>query len=116
DVRAGHRPRHHVRRSCSVTRPTPPSAAATPVDASAGVTPADLNAVVLAGGSSRIPLVAEMVRAESGRLVALDAHPEHTVALGAACGPLTSFAEVCETAARSCESYHAAAAATRATT
>ena len=50
----------------------------------AGVTPNDLSAVVLAGGSSRIPLVAEMVSAALGRPVAVDAHPKDTVALGAA--------------------------------
>jgi molecular chaperone DnaK len=50
----------------------------------AGVTPADIKAVVLAGGSSRIPLITEMVRSEVGRPVVLDAHPKHTVALGAA--------------------------------
>jgi actin-like ATPase involved in cell morphogenesis len=49
----------------------------------AGVTPADIKAIVLAGGSSRIPLVNELV-SELGRPVALDAHPKHTVALGAA--------------------------------
>src|SRR5690606_34312496 len=52
--------------------------------AAAGVTPADVKAIVLAGGSSRIPLVAEMVSGELGRPVVLDAHPKHTVALGAA--------------------------------
>ena len=51
---------------------------------SAGVTAAELSAVVLAGGSSRIPLVAEMVSSSIGRPVAVDAHPKHTVALGAA--------------------------------
>lgn len=50
---------------------------------SAGVTPTDIKAIVLAGGSSRIPLVNELV-GELGRPVALDAHPKHTVALGAA--------------------------------
>ena len=49
----------------------------------ANVTPEQLKAVVLAGGSSRIPLVRELV-GELGRPVALDAHPKHTVALGAA--------------------------------
>jgi actin-like ATPase involved in cell morphogenesis len=48
----------------------------------AGVTPADIKAIVLAGGSSRIPLVNELV-SELGRPVVLDAHPKHTVALGA---------------------------------
>jgi hypothetical protein len=52
--------------------------------AAAGLSPADVKAIVLAGGSSRIPLVAEMVHAELGRPVVLDAHPKHTVALGAA--------------------------------
>jgi molecular chaperone DnaK len=51
---------------------------------SAGVTAQELSAVVLAGGSSRIPLVAEMVSSSLGRPVAVDAHPKHTVALGAA--------------------------------
>lgn len=50
----------------------------------AGVTPAGLSAVVLAGGSSRIPLVAEMVSEALGRPVSVDAHPKHTVAMGAA--------------------------------
>ena len=39
---------------------------------------------VLVGGSSRIPLVSEMLSAAFGRPVALDAHPKHDVALGAA--------------------------------
>jgi actin-like ATPase involved in cell morphogenesis len=51
---------------------------------SAGVTSDQLTAVLLAGGSSRIPLVAQMVGAELGRPVAVDAHPKYGVALGAA--------------------------------
>lgn len=51
---------------------------------SAGVTPADLHSVLLVGGSSRIPLIAQLVGAELGRPVALDVHPKHSVALGAA--------------------------------
>ena len=51
---------------------------------SAGVQPADISRVLLVGGSSRIPLVAEMVSAEFGRPVATDAHPKHAIALGAA--------------------------------
>ena len=51
---------------------------------SAGVEAAGLTAVLLAGGSSRIPLVAQLVSAELGRPVAVDAHPKHGVALGAA--------------------------------
>ena len=52
--------------------------------AGAGVTPPELAAVLLVGGSSRIPLVAEMVTTELGRPVAVDVHPKHAVALGAA--------------------------------
>jgi len=52
--------------------------------ASAGVEPAELDSILLAGGSSRIPLVAEMLTGELGRPVAVDSHPKHVVALGAA--------------------------------
>jgi hypothetical protein len=52
--------------------------------ASAGVSPPDLAAVVLAGGSSRIPLVAEMLGTELGRPIAVTAYPKSAVALGAA--------------------------------
>jgi molecular chaperone DnaK len=51
---------------------------------SAGVAPEEVKAVLLVGGSSRIPLVAQMVGAELGRPVAVDAHPKHAIALGAA--------------------------------
>ena len=51
---------------------------------SAGVEADDVSAVLLVGGSSRIPLVAQLVSAELGRPVAVDAHPKHAVALGAA--------------------------------
>jgi actin-like ATPase involved in cell morphogenesis len=51
---------------------------------SAGLAAGDVHAVLLAGGSSRIPLVGELVGAELGRPVAVDAHPKHVVALGAA--------------------------------
>ncbi|MCY7300905.1 MAG: Hsp70 family protein, partial [Ilumatobacteraceae bacterium] len=51
---------------------------------SAGLQLADVKAVLLSGGSSRIPLVSEMVRSELGRPVVTDSHPKHAVALGAA--------------------------------
>lgn len=51
---------------------------------SAGVTPADLHSVLLVGGASRMPLVAQIVGAELDRPIAVDAHPKHAVALGAA--------------------------------
>jgi hypothetical protein len=51
---------------------------------SSGVEPEDLSAIVLVGGSSRIPLVSEMLSAAFGRPLALDNHPKHDVAIGAA--------------------------------
>ena len=51
---------------------------------SAGVGADELKAVLLVGGSSRIPLVGQLVSAELGRPVALDVHPKHAVAQGAA--------------------------------
>ena len=54
------------------------------VIANAGLAPSDLKAILLVGGSSRIPLVAEMVGQELQRPVAVDAHPKHAIALGAA--------------------------------
>jgi YVTN family beta-propeller protein len=51
---------------------------------SAQVEPADLSAVVLVGGSSGIPSVAQTVSKQLGRPVMVDPHPEHVVALGAA--------------------------------
>jgi hypothetical protein len=50
---------------------------------SADVKPDDLSRVLLVGGSSRIPLVAQRVSAALGRPVAVDAHPKHSVAVGA---------------------------------
>jgi actin-like ATPase involved in cell morphogenesis len=51
---------------------------------SADVTAEDLERVLLVGGASRMPLVGEVVTAALGRPIALDAHPKHAVALGAA--------------------------------
>ncbi|GAA4922196.1 YVTN family beta-propeller protein [Actinomycetospora succinea] len=51
---------------------------------SAHVEASELSAVLLVGGSSRIPLVAEMVAAEIGRPTVVDTHPKYAVALGAA--------------------------------
>ena len=51
---------------------------------SGGVEPDQVKAVLLVGGSSRIPLVGQLVAAEMGRPVAVDVHPKHAVALGAA--------------------------------
>jgi len=51
---------------------------------SAEIEPGDLTTVLLVGGSSRIPLVGQMVGTALGRPVAVDAHPKHGIALGAA--------------------------------
>jgi molecular chaperone DnaK len=51
---------------------------------SANVQPEDVRSVLLVGGSSRLPLVAQLVGSELRRPVAVDAHPKYGVALGAA--------------------------------
>ena len=51
---------------------------------SASVADDDISAVLLVGGSSRIPLVAQMVAAELGRPIAIDAHPKDAISFGAA--------------------------------
>src|SRR4051812_29637327 len=43
-----------------------------------------LSAVLLVGGSSRIPLIGRMIATELGCPIVVDAHPKHAVALGAA--------------------------------
>ncbi|MEM9611291.1 MAG: Hsp70 family protein, partial [Actinomycetota bacterium] len=50
----------------------------------AGVGVEEVSVVLLVGGSSRIPLVGQLVAGELGRPVAVDAHPKHSIALGAA--------------------------------
>ena len=51
---------------------------------SAGLGPGDLSAVLLAGGCTRIPLVARTVADELRCPVHTETHPKHAVALGAA--------------------------------
>jgi molecular chaperone DnaK len=51
---------------------------------SAGLSPEQLTAVLLVGGSSRIPLVAQLVSEQFGRPVAVDADPKNAIAKGAA--------------------------------
>ncbi|GAB3685941.1 Hsp70 family protein [Saccharopolyspora tripterygii] len=51
---------------------------------SAGIRAEDLSAVLLAGGSSRVPLVAQMLSQEFNKPVRVTLHPKFTVALGAA--------------------------------
>lgn len=50
----------------------------------AGVTPEQVSAVLLVGGSSRIPLVSQLLAGELGRPIAVDANPKDAVCLGAA--------------------------------
>ena len=51
---------------------------------SAAVDATQLDAILLVGGSSRIPLVSQLISAEFGRAPAIDADPKITVAVGAA--------------------------------
>ena len=51
---------------------------------SADVAPADVDVVLLVGGSSRVPLVAQLVSAALGRSVVVDDDPQAAIALGAA--------------------------------
>lgn len=53
----------------------------------------DLSAVLLIGGSSRIPLVAQMISVELGRPIAVDADPKSSICLGAAVAGLRSRAD-----------------------
>ncbi|WP_219416333.1 Hsp70 family protein [Pseudonocardia nigra] len=50
---------------------------------SAGLAPEQLSAVLLVGGSSRIPLVGQLVSEQLGRPVAVDADPKNAIAKGA---------------------------------
>ncbi|SFR94764.1 Hsp70 protein [Microbacterium sp. cf046] len=50
----------------------------------AAVDPADLEAILLTGGSSRIPRIAELLSERFDRPIAIDADPKAIVALGAA--------------------------------
>ncbi|WP_326947686.1 Hsp70 family protein [Arthrobacter sp. RIT-PI-e] len=52
--------------------------------AAAGVEPQELSAILLIGGSSRIPLVAQLLSDEFERPLAVDADPKASIALGAA--------------------------------
>lgn len=63
---------------------------------SAGIESDQVDRILLVGGSSRIPLVAQLVASELRRPVALDSHPKHAVALGAAVVAAARGAEVME--------------------
>lgn len=52
--------------------------------ASAGLAYADIDRVLLVGGSSRIPLIGQLVSEATGRPVYVDSHPKHVIAMGGA--------------------------------
>jgi actin-like ATPase involved in cell morphogenesis len=64
------------------------------VTRSASLGLADLSTVLLVGGTSRIPLVRQFVRETVGIPVSVDAHPKHSIALGAAVIAARSIAPV----------------------
>lgn len=55
--------------------------------------PADLSAVLLIGGSSRIPLVAQLISEQLDRPIAVDADPKSSICLGAALSAVLARAE-----------------------
>ncbi|MEK7426250.1 MAG: Hsp70 family protein [Actinomycetota bacterium] len=54
--------------------------------------------VLLVGGTSRMPIVAELVRAATGRPVSLDAHPKLAIAVGASLAGAASIPQTAATA------------------
>ncbi|WP_248758893.1 Hsp70 family protein [Pseudarthrobacter sp. SSS035] len=58
-----------------------------------GLTPDDLSAVLLIGGSSRIPLVAQLISEQLDRPIAVDADPKSSICLGAAVAALRAQPE-----------------------
>ena len=57
---------------------------------SAGLEASDISRVLLVGGSSRIPLISQLVQGELGISTAVDAHPKHAIAIGTAIRELPS--------------------------
>lgn len=82
--------------------------------ASLRLEPADLSAVLLIGGSSRIPLVAQVISEQLDRPIAVDADPKSSICLGAAAAAVlareAAAAEVAAQAAAAAEAGRAAAA------
>lgn len=60
---------------------------------SAGLAMTDIDRILLVGGSSRIPLIREMVGSATGRPTAVDAHPKFAIALGAARAAMAGLVE-----------------------
>ncbi|PNI07083.1 molecular chaperone DnaK [Arthrobacter sp. AFG7.2] len=64
-----------------------------------GLEPADLTAVLLIGGSSRIPLVAQLISEQLDRPIAVDADPKSSICLGATVSAVLEQAAAAEAAA-----------------
>lgn len=67
--------------------------------ASAGLTMDQVSRVLLVGGTSRIPLIGELLREATGRPIALDAHPKFAIASGAAASASSRLASQAAAAA-----------------
>ncbi len=59
--------------------------------ASAHIAMDQVSRILLVGGTSRMPIVAEMLRSATGRPVALDTHPKLAIAVGAALAGISSI-------------------------
>jgi len=70
--------------------------------------PADLSTVLLIGGSSRIPLVAQVVSEELDRPIAVDADPKSSICLGAAVAALLAHTAAALAEAEAAETEPAA--------
>ncbi len=77
---------------------------------SAGAGMDDMDRILLVGGSSRIPLVGQLIRERTGRPLALDAHPKDAIALGAAMSGYAQLAAPEPTASEPAAPEHAAPA------
>lgn len=64
-----------------------------------GLEPADLTAVLLIGGSSRIPLVAQLISEQLDRPIAVDADPKSSICMGAAVSAVLGRAALAAAAA-----------------
>lgn len=72
--------------------------------------PSDLSAILLVGGSSRIPLVAQLLSERLERPLAVDADPKSAICLGAAVSAVSALAEREAAAAAKAASVGAGAA------
>jgi molecular chaperone DnaK len=75
-----------------------------------GLEACDLTAVLLIGGSSRIPFVAQLISAQFDRPIAVDADPKSSICLGAAVAALRALPAAEVEAARSVSKTAAGAA------